>query len=135
MTPDSPLVGTELTAMLTDQDMPTNTTWQWLSSDAMDSGFTAIDGATMYTYTPVEADANMYVRAMATYTDAHGDQEESSAAVMVRPATPVAMYDTNGTPGIQIDELFSAIDAYFDGEITDISDLFEIINAYFEANG
>ena len=39
-------------------------------------------------------------------------------------------YDTNGTPGIQISELFDAIDDYFAGVIN-ISQLFEVIDAYF----
>ena len=41
-------------------------------------------------------------------------------------------YDTNGTSGIQIDELFRAIDDYFEGGIITIAELFEVIDAYFE---
>ena len=50
----------------------------------------------------------------------------------VEEEVPMAVqdYDTDGTPGIQIDELFAAIDAYFDNLI-DIDALFEIIDAYF----
>ena len=48
----------------------------------------------------------------------------------VTPVGPVQTYDTNGTPGIQISELFDAIDDYFDGQIN-ISELFEVIDAYF----
>ena len=40
------------------------------------------------------------------------------------------MTQTTVTPGIQISELFEAIDDYFDGEIS-ISQLFEVIDAYF----
>ena len=43
-------------------------------------------------------------------------------------------YDTNLIPGIQIDELFDAIDDYFAGTI-DTDDLFDIIDAYFASNG
>ena len=52
--------------------------------------------------------------------------------VEVVPEVPAIVqgYDTNNTPGIQISELFDAIDDYFDGEIT-ISELFEVIDAYF----
>ena len=39
-------------------------------------------------------------------------------------------YDDNNTSGIQLEELFAAIDDYFDEEIS-ISDLFDIIDAYF----
>ena len=35
----------------------------------------------------------------------------------VTPVDSVGRYDTNGTEGIQIDELFDAIDDYFDGKI------------------
>ena len=42
-------------------------------------------------------------------------------------------YDTDGDPGIQIDELFTAIDDYFDDSVDlNIDDLFEIIDAFFE---
>ena len=45
---------------------------------------------------------------------------------------PVQDYDTNGTPGIQVDELFKAIDDYFDVDIElSIDDLFAVIDAYF----
>ena len=49
----------------------------------------------------------------------------------VTPMDPVDTYDTDGTPGIQIDELIKAIDDYFDGDLN-IDDLFEVIDAYFE---
>ena len=52
--------------------------------------------------------------------------------VEVVPEVPAIVqgYDTNGTPGIQISELFDAIDDYFDEEIS-ISQLFEVMDAYF----
>ena len=52
--------------------------------------------------------------------------------VEVVPEVPAIVqgYDTNNTPGIQISELFDAIDDYFDGEIS-ISQLFEVMDAYF----
>ena len=49
----------------------------------------------------------------------------------VTPTDPVETYDTNETAGIQIDELFEAIDDYFAGELS-ISELFVLIDAYFE---
>ena len=49
------------------------------------------------------------------------------------PVDPVDTYDTNVTPGIQIDELFDAIDDYFDDDVDlSIDDLFKVIDAYFE---
>ena len=54
--------------------------------------------------------------------------------VEVVPEVPAIVqgYDTNGTPGIQISELFNAIDDYFAGGIITIAQLFEVIDAYFE---
>ena len=130
----SPAVGSEVTASLTDPDSGvTGTTWQWASADAMDGDFTNIDGADSASYTPVEDDAGMYLQATASYTDGHGTGKmASSGPVMVNADTAdiVAGYDTNNTPGIQISELFDAIDDYFDGQIN-ISELFEVIDAYF----
>ena len=71
-----PTVGMEIMATLTDLDMvvdmPT-VMWQWASSDAMDGTYTDIeDDATSASYTPVDGDANMYLRATAMYTDGDG---------------------------------------------------------------
>ena len=128
----SPAVGSEVTASLTDLDGSiTGTTWQWASADAMDGDFTNIDGATSASYTPVEDDAGMYLQATASYTDGHGTGKmATSETVMVNAVTTVGRYDTDGTPGISVAELFVAVDDYFDGELT-IAELFEVINAHF----
>ena len=69
----------------------------------------------------------------ATYNDALGGQTATSDAVMVilddRPQA-VRDYDTDGTPGISIGELFDAIDAYYAEGLT-ISELFDVIDAYY----
>ena len=67
--PMRPSVGTAITATLADADIVETVSWQWASADAMDGTFTNITGATDATYTPVAADADMWLRAMATYTD------------------------------------------------------------------
>ena len=128
----SPAVGSEVTASLTDLDGSiTGTTWQWASADAMDGDFTNIDGATSASYTPVEDDAGMYLQATASYTDGHGTGKmATSETVMVNAVTIVGRYDTDGTPGISIAELFDAIDDYFENAIS-IAELFEVIDAYF----
>ena len=83
--PARPSVGTGITASLEEGDDIVGTVmWQWASADAMDGTFTDIDGATSATYTPVEADAGMFLMATATYTDAFGNDSAymvSSAAV------------------------------------------------------
>ena len=131
LAPTRPSVGTPITATLADEDSGVaNTAWQWASADAMDGTFTNIDGATSDSYTPVEADAGMYLMATATYEDVHGSgQTASSEAVMVS-ADAAGGYDANNDGVIAISELFAAIDDYFANQIS-ISELFEVIDAYF----
>ena len=128
--PMSAMVGTVLTATLDDPDGgQTAPTWQWSRSG------TDIADATSATYTVADSDAGMSLMATATYDDVHGeDKMVSSEAVMVMAADerPQAVqdYDTDGTPGISISELFEAIDDYFDDGLS-IAELFEVIDAYF----
>ena len=71
--PTHPVVGTAITAMLSDPDgMITDTTWQWSKSMTMDGTFMDIDGATMMSYTPVAVDEDYHLKATASYTDGHG---------------------------------------------------------------
>ena len=239
LTPARPSVGTEITASLEDADIVSTVSWQWARGDNADgTGFSNITGATSATYTPVAADAGMYLRASVTYTDgfdagnyammvsetavtqvpvnvapefadetatrsiaentaantniggpvaatdSNGDtltyslegtdaasfgidsgtgqlstsaalnfEAKSTYSVVVRATDPAGLsdsievtinvtdvvedvpmavqdYDTNGTAGIQIDELFAAIDDYFENGLS-ISELFMIIDAYF----
>ena len=133
--PTSAMVGDVLTAMLDDPDTGVaNTTWQWASAGE-DGTYADITDATSATYTVADSDAGMSLMATATYDDVHGmNKVVSSEAVMVSAADerPQAVqdYDTNGTAGIQTDELFVAIDDYFDEELS-ISELLEVIDAYF----
>ena len=134
--PMSAMVGTELTATLDDPDTGVaNTTWQWASAGE-DGTYADITDATSATYTVADSDAGMSLMATATYDDVHGmNKMVSSEAVMVRAADErpqvVQDYDTNGIEGIQISELFDAIDDYFTGGIITIAELFEVIDAYF----
>ena len=73
-----PRVGTAITAVLTDSDMFSEATveWQWHRlTEATDAPVltgddaTSISKATSATYTPVDDDKGMYLRAMATYYD------------------------------------------------------------------
>ena len=84
----TPVVGVELTATVTDLDGGiTGETWQWASSDDMDSAFTNIPGAMSMSasYTPVAADNGMFLRATVSYTDGHssGKTEMATTANMV----------------------------------------------------
>ena len=93
--PTSLMVGTVLTATLTDPDTGvTNITWQWSSAGA------DIDGETSASYTVASSDAGMSLMATATYDDVHGSQTAPSAAVMVEAVDPVlAKYDTDPKDG------------------------------------
>ena len=82
-----PRVGAAVTAMLSDDDEPVAGTvmWQWANSDPTAGTFAEIDGATSASYTPVEADVDMYLVAMAMYDDGHGTGKEA----MMVTANPV----------------------------------------------
>ena len=85
LNPSRPSVGTEITATLEDGDIVSTVTWSWASGDNADgTGFSGI-GTNSATYTPVDADANMWLRAMATYTDgfASGNVEMAVSASAV----------------------------------------------------
>ena len=131
LNPDRPLVGTALTASLTDPDGGvTGETWRWSRSDAADGTFTGIGGATRASYTPVEADEGMYLKITVTYTDGHGPNKTATAGAMVSDPL-IARYDANKDGTIEIRELFNAIDHYFDGTI-EIRELFKVIDYYFD---
>ena len=131
LNPDRPLVGTALTASLTDPDGGvTGETWRWSRSDAADGTFTGIRGATRASYTPVEADDGMYLKITVTYTDGHGPNKTATADAMVSDPL-IARYDANKDGTIEIRELFNAIDHYFDGTI-ELSELFKVIDYYFD---
>ena len=128
--PTSAMVGTELTATLTDSDTGvTNTTWQWASAGE-DGTYADIADATSASYTVAVGDEGMSLMATATYDDVHGTGKMvSSEAVMVAVDT-VGSYDTNNDGSISVAELFVAVDDYFAGGLT-ITELFEVIDAYF----
>ena len=139
---EDPRVGTEITATLTDDDVAdmTSVTWQWASSDAMDGTYTDIGGATSASYTPVEADATMYLQATAMYTDGEGSGKSASAesANMVLDAaatggTLLDTYDADDSGAIEKSEALTAINDYLFG-VGDAAiskeDVIEVINLY-----
>ena len=131
----APSVGTEITAILTDPDGGlTGVTWQWARADDMDGPFTNIGVPTLLSYTVAEGDVGKYLRVKATYEDGEGTGKMATSEAVMVSADLADRYDTDGTPGISITELFSAIDAYFAGGLT-IAELFEVIDAYFASNG
>ena len=119
LSPMEPIVGQELTATLTDPDDDVSVDWQWSRSMTSDGTFEHISAETEK-YTPVAADMGYYLMIAATYTDASGPEDKTLSVttdkVVMDPLT--AMYDTNGTLGIQRDEIITAIRDYNAGLIT-----------------
>ena len=78
---EQPKVKTALTATLSDLDgSVTAVSWQWaISTDGVD--WEDIPGATSSTYTPVDADADKYVRVTAYYTDGEGVGKQEQAVL------------------------------------------------------
>ena len=72
-----PFVGKEIIAAVDDPDQGVAiVTWQWSeSASGVDNDFTAIEGATTYTYTPGGDDEGDFLRVTATYTDTYSGQE------------------------------------------------------------
>ena len=117
-----PKSGVMLTATLTDDDgsiseqgmrNPTDVNfannplaWQWATSTSAEGPWNDIDGAVTAEYEPKDNDAGMYLRAMATYRDGHGeddpftdDVDESVETASAVSANPVLMSDyTNIAP-------------------------------------
>ena len=136
---NTPIVGTEISATLTDLDGGiTGTTWQWGRSSDGSTGWDNIPEATADSYTTVDADANMYLKATAMYTDAQGPNKSAmttttNKVVVDADALLVVRYNTNGTPGIQKDEVIKAINDYLFGEgdaAISKADVIKLINLY-----
>ena len=97
-----PEAGIPLVATVTDPDGNVYTvTWEWLISDSANTGFNAISGQTLNSYTPTAADVGKYLKAKASYTDPEdsGKTAESVTTAAVTPGnTPPTFPDTGGTP-------------------------------------
>ena len=130
-------VGVAITATLVDVDGgTTGTTWQWGRSDAMDGTYTNIAGATLDSYTPVEADENMYLRATAMYTDGHGPGKSESmvSANAVIPTTGNSVadgYDANSDGEIDRTEVGQAVRDFIGRQI-EHDDVLQVVAQYFK---
>ena len=137
---DKPMVGEAVTANVTDPDdvTPGTEVWQWARAD--DAGFTMnvenIAGATMASYTPVEADDGKYLRASVSYDDGYdADNSAMSSAIMVSATdgTLLERYDADSSGAIDKPEMIEAINDYLFGSgASAISkeDMIEVINLY-----
>jgi hypothetical protein len=133
-----PMVGTAITATLTDADGGvTAQMWQWEKSMNKSSWMDATGtGATTRSYTPVAADESYYLRATVEYTDAVGSgrMAESMATGKVTLPTDdhpqvVQDYNTNNDDVIDINEVIAAVEDYQD-DIIDINEVIAVVEAY-----
>ena len=97
-------------------------------------------GATNAAYMVTAGDTGYYLRVMATYTDAVGtdmDMEYSMPTMMVvaeAEDTLLSRYDANDNDEIDLDEVFKAIDDYFDyDDRLTLEEVYEIVDLYFES--
>ena len=136
-----PMVGTAITATLTDADSPTSAhEWQWEKSTNMSSWMDAMGtGAMTATYTPEMADEGYYLRATVTYTDANRSgriaEETIGNAVAPGPASDadrlLAEYDDNADDRIDDDEIGDAIVDYVNGDLSP-ADMGAVIVLYLQ---
>ena len=114
--PMAPVVGTAVTASLTDPDMvmEDSVMWQWSKSMTMDGTFMDINGATSMSYTPVAADVDYYLRATATYTDGYdsGNEEMATTTGMV-----TTVQDQMGT--VNLSSMTPVVGAVLTATLTD----------------
>ena len=105
-----PQVGTELTATLSDPDgVTTSVTWQWARSDTNGSYSNISSGAS---YTPVDADADRFLKATASYTDPEGSGK-SAAAVSANAVQPNALHaevESNSDPEFSANTATRSVD-------------------------
>ena len=88
ISPMQPQVGTELMAILTDEDniAPGQGEWQWASSDSMTGTFTDIpERSGDRTYRPTEDDLDKYLQATVEYVDRAGADLREVKAVSAYP--------------------------------------------------
>ena len=139
----APQVGETITGAVMDPDGGvTGETWQWsrtMTPDMMDS-WMPITGATDAAYMVTAGDTGYHLRVMATYTDAVGTDtamEYSMPTMMVAAEaedTLLNRYDANDDNEIDLDEVFKAIDDYFDyDDRLTLEEVYEIVDLYFES--
>ena len=121
LSPVQPRVGTEVMATLDDIDGgETNKRWRWARSMDM-TAWENIPAGNVDSYTPVDADADHYLRATVRYTDAQGPNKdammvsEGKVTGMPTDGTLLETYDTNNDGQISKDEVIAAINDYLFG--------------------
>ena len=127
--PAQPIVDTELTASVSDSDGGRSAiTWEWARDSSSTGSFTDVIAETSDSYTPVEADAGMYLRATAMYTDDDGDNIARGTTSIVA----IHSYDNVIVDGrINGEEVLNAVRDYFDDVITG-QEVLAVVRLYFK---
>ena len=134
----APMVGTEITATLTDADgMISGQMWQWEKSMDKTSWMDATGaGATTMSYTPAAMDVGYYLRATITYTDKNrsGRMANSMATEMMTvestTSTLFDRYDANDNMVLDKVEILKAIDDYLNHGTISKEQVLELITLY-----
>ena len=135
LSPPQPVVGSAVTATLTDEDGGvTGESWRWARADTADGTYSTISGATSASYTPVDADGGKYLRATVRYRDAEGSNK-SEMAVTANPVQMLAAgpYDADNSGTIDSTEVLRAVVDYFADRITP-AQVLEVVRRYFADN-
>ena len=132
----TPRVGIAITASLADPDGVTgNVSWQWASRSSGGS-YANIPGATAAAYTPMAADEDSDLRAMARYTDREGPGKNANAEsdnAVAAGESLVDRYDTNRNDVIDRGEVLDAINDYLFGtgsQVISKAEVLDLIEMY-----
>lgn len=119
VSPAQPVVGTAVTASLTDPDgNPVGAVswqWAWSTGSSPTGTWTDISGETSASYTPVDGDVGRYLRATANYEDSVDGANQTASGITgaVQAATqPVHRYDANANGTIEREEVIEAINDF-----------------------
>ena len=137
----APQVGDTITGAVMDRDGGVmGESWQWArtTTPAMMDSWMDITGATDAAYMVMEGDNGYYLRATAMYTDGEGMGKMASEKTKMVGAeagdTLLDRYDANGNDEIDLDEVFKAIDDYFDyDDRLTLAEIYELVDLYFES--
>ena len=100
----SPSVGTAISATLSDADgSVTGKLWQWERSSNGITGWTAITGGTLSSYTVANSDQGLWLRATVSYSDGlEPNKTASSSSVSVPLLPPTGLTSTTGDGTIML---------------------------------
>ncbi len=134
---DEPMVGTAVTATLTDADevVAESEVWYWSKSMAMGGTFDRIE-ETRGSYTPTAEDVGYYLRATVEYDDGHGTGKRLTATAEKPVPDPlVVRYDDNGDRMVQKGEVIKAINDYLFNDTLTKAEVIKLINLYLFGRG